>query len=58
MSLIDWSPDSDYDIVKTNDPNGEMWAKVYDTLVEENRKETAEFFGVDEIIFPEWEEEG
>lgn len=26
--LVDWSPDSDYDVVKTNDPDGEKWRKM------------------------------
>ena len=37
--------------------NEQMWEAVEKKLTEENIKETAEFFGVDEIIFPEWREE-
>lgn len=32
--------------------------KLINMLEEENVKETADFVGVDEIIFPKWEEYG
>lgn len=27
--LVDWSPDSDYDVVKTNDPDGKKLRKMF-----------------------------
>ena len=57
MTIADWSPDSDYDTIKTNDPNGKMWAKVCNKLKRENLKETAEFFEVDKIIISEWSDD-
>ena len=27
--LVDWEPDSDYDVVNTNDPDGKKWQNMY-----------------------------
>ena len=26
--LVDWEPDSDYEVIKTNDPDGKKWQKM------------------------------